>query len=496
MNFETIILKSLIYDPSYFGKALSVLDRKHFQTIGNAETFRLIKDYYNQYHERPQEIALVAMIKDVANSDVRTAIVNALKEVSQCELNKNTQFMLDETVKFIKDFLFYKMLEIGSEGLAEKNEDKKQQAKKYIDEIAKVQIDSDLGLDFRDINHMIEYYQERNIGIKTNHIQIDTRLGSGFLPGTLNVILASQGIGKSLLMCDFVSNMLSSGNKILYLSLEMSEEEVMKRIHANVLNINVNEFADISKTDGEIQGLHRPPVTKDMILGSYDRFMLSGNVGVFAVKAYAPGTFSSLMLRDLLDKYHNEKQIDFDIVMVDYLGIMKSDILSPSAGLYSYIKSIGEELRAVAVDRRVPIISASQLNRGSVNKTDGVDNSFISDSVGTAATADCMMFILQNESMKENKEIVIKFTKNRYTGKTDSFMMDVDYNHMKYLDRNTDFNTMEQKQQADNTIKTTISEISKTVSTNNANNANSTNNSNGSTSINSSDDIMAILGFS
>ena len=482
MDFETIILKSLIYDPSYFGKALSILDKKYFKKLGNSEVFKLIKDYYNQYHERPQEISLVSMVKNVANAETRNVIVESLKEVSKCELNKNTTFMLDETVKFVKDFLFYKMLEVGSEGLMEKNEDKKQKARMYLDEIAKVKIDSELGLDFRDINHMIEYYQQRNIGIKTNHKQIDYRLGSGFLPGTLNVILASQGVGKSLLMCDFVSNMLSSGIKVLYLSLEMSEEEIMKRIHANVLNINVNEFNDISKTDGEIQGLHRMPVTKDAILGSFDRFMMSGNVGVFAVKAYAPGSFSSLMLRDLIDKYHNEKDIDFDIIMVDYLGIMKSDLLSPSAGLYSYIKSIGEELRAVAVDKNIPIISASQLNRGSVNKTDGVDNSFISDSVGTAMTADCMMFILQDEHMKENKEVLLKFTKNRYTGKTDSFMMDVDYDHMKYLDKQVDFNSVEQKTNSDIVINNTMTEIS-----------NQTKNAIKNES--KSDDIMSILGF-
>lgn len=497
MDFETIILKSLIYDPEYFGRALAILTNTYFKKLGNAEVFKLIKDYYNRYHERPQEVALVAMIKDVANEERKKAIIEALKSVASCELNKNTKFMLDETVTFIKDYLFYKMLEIGSEGLMEKNEEKKQKARLYLDEIAKIKIDSDLGLDFRDINHMIEYYQERNIGIKTHHKQIDNRLGSGFLPGTLNVILASQGVGKSLLMCDFVSNMLADQKNILYLSLEMSEEEVMKRIHANVLNINVNEFTDISKTDGELSALNRVPVTKDMILGSYQRFISSGTVGTFAVKAQSPGSFSSLMLRDLLDKYQNEKDMTFDIIMVDYLGIMKSDLLSPSVGLYSYIKSIGEELRGVAVDRKIPIISASQLNRGSVNKTDGVDNSFISDSVGTAMTADCMIFALQDEHMKENKEIVLKFTKNRYTGKTDSFMMDIDYDHMRFLDRIADFNSVDQKNQSDGVIKDTMTAISNEFKNAVKNvNVSNTSDTKPTSSTKPDDDIMAILGFS
>ena len=488
MDFETIILKSLIYDPAYFGKAITILDKKYFKNLGNSNVFNLIKNYYTQYHEIPQEISIVSMVKDVPNAETRKVIVDSLKSVSKCEMNKNSTFMLDETVKFIKDFLFYKMLEIGAEGLAEKNEDKKQKARQYLDEIAKIKIDSELGLEFSNIEHMIEYYQQRNIGIKTNHKQIDSRLGSGFLPGTLNVILASQGVGKSLLMCDFVSNMLSNGKNILYLSLEMSEEEIMKRIHANVLHINVNEFSDISKTDGELQNLNRMPVTRDQILSSFDKYMMSGKVGLFSVKAYAPGSFSSLMLRDLLDKYRAEKNMKFDIIMVDYLGIMKSDLLSPSAGLYSYIKSIGEELRSVAVDFKIPIISASQLNRGSVNKTDGVDNSFISDSVGTAMTADCMMFILQDEHIKENKEILIKFTKNRYTGKTDSFMMDVDYEHMQYLDRITDFNTVSDKENGDKIVLDTMKDISKQVKETIKNEK--------TQKSNTSDDIMDILGLS
>lgn len=177
------------------------------------------------------------------------------------------------------------------------------------------------------------------------------------------------------------------------------------------------------------------------------------------------------MLQDLVEKFKVEKDIKFDIIFIDYLGIMKSDLVSPNVGLYSYIKSIGEEVRAFAVKNSIAVISASQLNRASVNKTDGVDNSMIADSIGTAATADFMVFLLQTEEMKQKSEMLCKITKNRYTGITDSFVMNIDYPKMKFsdIDQNkdlpenalVDFKTVEQKEKAESFAKKEISEINK-----------------------------------
>ena len=140
---------------------------------------------------------------------------------------------------------------------------------------------------------------------------------------------------------------------------------------------------------------------------------------------------------------------------------MKSDLLSASSGLYSYVKSITEEVRAFAVKNQIPVISASQLNRSAINKTEGVDNTAVSDSYGTSATADMMALILQNEEMKQKGEILIKFTKNRYTGMTDSFVMNVDYQKMRFCDIDSDFKSLEQKENSDKLVKDFQSEIIK-----------------------------------
>ena len=433
--FETIILKSLFNNSEYFGKVFSILKTDYFQDLGSQKIFSLIKDYYGKYREIPQIMSLVAMIKDVSNPEIRKAIVEKLKEVNNSEEVKNLEFLKSETIKYIKDVLYYKALEVGAEALQDKSEEKKLKIKQIMEEMSKVTLDENIGLDFDDLDTMIEYYSARQIGIKTQHKDLNKYLGPGFLPGTLSVILAAQGVGKSLLMTDLISGMVQQGKNILLVSLEMSDKEIVKRVQANVLDIDVNSFLDLSKTEGELKQLTRNPTTVEMIRNAYQKYRMSGTCGKFFVKDYPAGSFGASQLQDLIERYRIEKDIKLDIVFVDYLGIMKSDLVSPSAGLYNYLKSIGEEVRAVAKKMEIPIISASQLNR-SVYKQEvkDVDNSAISDSLGTAMTADFMLFLIQNEEMKANNEVVAKVTKNRFNGKTSTFMMNIDYSRMRFLD--------------------------------------------------------------
>ena len=439
-EFEKILLKKLIYSTEFFSKVVNIIKSSHFITLGNSEIFKLIKSHYKNYNQIPTLVELVASVKNVANNEIRKTIIDSLQEINKTDEVQNTKFMIDETVSWVQDRMYYKALELGSQGLMEKNDALKMKAQQILDERAKISVDSDLGLDFDDIDAMLQYYQERNIGVLTQHKELNKRLGTGFLPGTLNIILASAGIGKSLLMTDLISGMIQNKKNILLVSLEMAEKEIMKRVHANALDLKINQLSDLSKTEGELRRIkNEDPLYKELIvddvIDAYNRLKTSGNSGKLFVKAYPAGSFSALQLEALVQSYKNEKNIDFDMIYVDYLGIMKSDLISPSAGLYSYLKSIGEEVRASATRLKLPIVSASQLNRGVFGKEAAdVDNSAISDSMGTAMTADFMLFLLQNEEMKLNKQIVLKCTKNRYTGRTDTWMMGVDYSHMRFND--------------------------------------------------------------
>jgi len=434
-EFEPILLKKLTHNGEFFGKVMPILKSKYFVDIGNKELFKLVKEYYSEYRNIPSLTELVAKVKNVSNAEIRAEIIKSLQSLNATDEVQNIDFMCDETVQWVKDAMYMESLQIGSDGLMKKDDALKLKAKAIMEDMAKVSIDSDLGLDFDDIDSMIEYYSERHTGIKTAHKELNYRLGPGFLPGTLSVILAASGVGKSLLMTDLISGMIKKGKNCLLISLEMADKEIMKRVHANAMDLPINSLIDLSKTKGELDKItDRPILDKEQILSAYNRMKTSGDCGKFFVKDYPSGSFSPLMLEQLVESFKIEKNIEFDIVFVDYLGIMKSDLLSPAAGLYSYIKSIAEETRAVAKKLQLPIISASQLNRSATNNIDDADNSNVSDSMGTVMTADFMMFLLQNEEMKEKKEIVCKITKNRFAGRTDTWMMNIDYEHMRFSD--------------------------------------------------------------
>jgi replicative DNA helicase len=433
-EFEPILLKKLTHNGEFFGKVMPILKKKYFTDIGNQELFNLVQEYYGEYHNIPSLTELVAKVKNVSNAEIRAEIIKSLQSVSSTEEVQNIEFMCDETVSWVKDAMYMEALQVGSDGLMKKDDNLKLKAQKIMDERAKISIDTDLGLDFDDIDQMIEYYSERMIGVRTQHKELNKRLGPGFLPGTLSIILAASGVGKSLMMTDLISGMIKDNKNVLLVSLEMADKEIMKRVHANAMDLPINSLLDLNKTEGELAKLDRPIITKEVVLSAYQKMKTSGTCGKLFVKDYPSGSFSPLMLEALVESYRIEKGVEFDIVFVDYLGIMKSDLLSPSAGLYSYIKSIAEETRASAKKMDVPIVSASQLNRAATNNIDEADNSNVSDSMGTVMTADFLMFLLQNEEMKERKEIVGKITKNRFAGITDTWLMNIDYDHMRFND--------------------------------------------------------------
>jgi len=436
-EFESILLKSLTYDDIVFSKLLPLVEFKHFAEVGNQETFKLIKQYFKEYRKKPTLTELVALVKGVSNSEIRKSIIDSLKVVNGTELVENVDFMCNETVKWVKDCLYLEALQVGSEGLMKKSDELKLKAQQILEQRAKINIDSDLGVDFDDIDEMIEYYSERNVGILTQHEELNKRLGSGFLPGTLSVVLAPAGGGKSLFLTDLISGMIKDNKKILLVSLEMQDKEIMKRVHANALNLPINSLMDLNKTEAELARLVEERESarvlyKDDIIRAYNSLKTSGSCGKLYVKDYPSGTFSALQFEQLVETYKMERGIDFDLAFIDYIGIMKSDLVTPSAGLYSYVKSIGEEVRASAKKLKLPIISCSQLNRSAYGNKEA-SNDTISDSIGTAQTADWMLFLLQTEEMKATKEIICKITKNRFNGITDSWNMNVNYEHMRFV---------------------------------------------------------------
>jgi len=416
VSIENIILKNIFLSAPYFNKVKSILNKDVFTDIGHSEIYSMITDYYKQYEKLPtlQEVAILT--KDKPNKEVRTQIATKLMEIQNQE-NINSQFLDDLTLKFVKDQTFTHALMQGAEYIDKKDEKYKTEAYNLIEKMNKISLNDDLGADFSDIDARINYYQNPEKGIKFKRFDaLNKRIGEGFLKGTLNLFLAPAGVGKSLLMSTSITDFLLQGYNVLLVSMEMSNYEFMKRIDADILDLPINDLKNID-----------PNIIKNKFKEL--------NIGKLYVQNFPALTFSANNLDGLLEMY-KLNDITFDVIFLDYLGLMRSDLVYPSVGLYSYIKSVGEEVRALAKRWEIPIFSASQLNRSAVNNT-SADNSQISDSMGTAMTSDFMLFIQQDEKLKEQKQFLFKITKNRYTGRTDTFIVNVDYERMRIFDEYT-----------------------------------------------------------
>lgn len=414
MNIENAILKKAIENQIYYSKVKNILNEKCFESFANSQIYKIIKDFYNNYNSSPTLSDIALKCREIPNSEVRTQIASSLNEIKNSE-TLNTDSLIDETLKFVKDSYFMRAMMAGAEFIDKKDEKAKVLAKELIEQGLKVSLDVDLGLDFNNIDERIDYYQNPKKGIKyTRFNELNLRLDEGYLPGTLNVFMAPAGIGKSLMMSTSITDFIRQGKNCLLISMEMESKQFVKRIDADLLDIDINSLKSVSP---------------DFIKSQFEK---AGNLGKFYTKTYPAGEFSANTLDSLLDMYL-ENGIDFDLIFLDYIGIMKSDRVSPNVGLYSYAKSITEEVRAVAIKRNKIIISANQLNRSSTNNLQA-DNSAISDSFGIIATVDFCCFILQTENLKADGKLLFKVTKNRYNGRTDTWEQIVDYPHMRIID--------------------------------------------------------------
>jgi replicative DNA helicase len=242
-------------------------------------------------------------------------------------------------------------------------------------------------------------------------------LGKGIYPKSLTTFLAPPGIGKTAAMIAFLCQFLRQGKDCVFISLEMSEKEVMKRVYSNLLDIDIHLLDSIDPT---------------VIQDRYNT--IKDGLGTLTIKEYPSYSASALNIESFLEKYEQKTGIDKPIVFVDYLGIMNSARLkSSNVNSYEYIKSITAELRGVAQERDLQIFTAGQLNRNAVGNLEAGQET-VADSAGISAFSDAMIFLLQTKTMKEEGKILMNFEKNRYSGKTYSFEIGFDYSHMRFED--------------------------------------------------------------
>jgi replicative DNA helicase len=429
-RLEHSILKNLIYNDSYCRKVLPFISADYFSDDTEKVVFKEVNEFVNKYKSLPTHEALVINFtesKSLTETQVRTS-VNLLNEIHEHrEDPSEEQWLIEQTEKFCQDKAIYNAIMESVSILDDKNhKTSKGEIPKLLSDALGVSFDSHIGHDYiNDAEERFDFYHRVEERVRFD-LDFFNKITKGGLPvKTLNIALAGTGVGKSLFMCHVAASCISQGRNVLYITLEMAEERIAERIDANLLNIDIQELHTISKQD-------------------YDRkfeVLRNKTQGKLIIKEYPTASASTLHFRSLLQDLHLKKNFKPEIIFVDYLNICSSARMKPgnSVNSYTYIKAIAEELRGLAVEFAVPIVSATQTTRsGFTNSDPGLEDT--SESFGLPATADFMFALITTEELEQLGQIMVKQLKNRYSDPNNykRFVIGIDRSKMKLYDAEPD----------------------------------------------------------
>jgi len=426
MNLEQTILRNLIRNEDYLRKVLPFVKTEYFNDKTEKTIYAEISDFVESYNSAPTIEALGLAVKEKRNlSD---------EEVTKCEsylseiLNTKQEetkidWLIDKTEKFCQEKAIYLAVLESISILDGKNKTAEKGAiPKILSDALAVSFDSSVGHDYlEDSDARYEFYHKKEERIPFD-LDYFNKITKGGLPTkTLNIALAGTGVGKSLFMCHVAAGCLAQGKNVLYITLEMAEEKIAERIDANMLNVTVDDLSQLPK-DIYDKKVNR---VKEM------------TVGKLIIKEYPTATASSTHFRTLLNELNLKRNFIPDIIFIDYLNICCSSRLKAGANVnsYTYVKAIAEELRGLAVEFGVPIVSATQTTRSGFTSSDpGLEDT--SESFGLPATADLMFALISSEELESLNQIMVKQLKNRYSDPTmhKRFVLGIDRAKMKLYD--------------------------------------------------------------
>lgn len=431
---QETILQSLFYDNEFYSKSFGSLSPEHFTDFSASAIFTNMKDFVVENDSRPslREIAIQVKNSSKYNDKQKREILEKLNSFVKCDKVENTQFLLKETEKYIKKVQLTQAI-YDSADILNKGEEFEPIIAKVTDAL-NVNFDSTGGLDYNaSIDERVEYYHQSLKGLSTGVRAADNILNGGFMDKTLNVFLSASGGGKSAALVSVGAHMILKGRNILYITLEMSEKEIAKRFDANILDYETKALKSTSAEE---------------VATAFNN--IKHHLGQLYIKEYSAGTFNTLQLKALVEDYRNTKGVLFDAICIDYLTLMASyrTTLAKSGGTYGYYKSISEELHGYAkvceANGRtgIPIISASQLRREAFNNLEvGMDS--ISDSIGIIQTCDLVIGILSTDALRERKESIWRFMKNRNSGILKDIVVKTDFSKMRFSDTETSVDDVE-----------------------------------------------------
>ena len=421
-RIETTIISNLIYNEEYCRKVLPFIKTQYFNDKKERVVFETVCEFVVKYGKMiTKEILHIELDNRKDISDSELADSNQIVE-NISDNSSDYQWLLDTTEKWCRDRAIYLALMESIQIADDESEKQNRDAIPHIlSEALSVSFDHNIGHDYiKDFESRFEFYHREEEKIPFD-LEFFNKITKGGLPNkTLNVALAGTGVGKSLFMCHLASSVLLQNKNVLYITLEMSEEKIAERIDANLLNVNIQSLMNLSHSDFETK------ITK----------LSKKTQGKLIIKEYPTASAHSGHFKSLLNELSLKKSFKPDIIFVDYLNICSSSRYKGSAvNSYTYVKSIAEELRGLAVENNVPIVTATQTTRSGYGNSD-VDLTDTSESFGLPATADLMFAIISSEELENLGQIMIKQLKNRYNDPTifKRFVIGIDRAKMRLYD--------------------------------------------------------------
>ncbi len=426
-TIERTTLTNLICNEDYARKVLPFIKSNYFDEREEQIIFEEINNFVDKYQKIPTQTSLeieVGERKDL-NETEHKKIVDIIKTLNPMEVDFD--WLVDHTEKFCKDKAIYNAIVDGIKIIDGKDKKRKPDAiPEILTDALSVSFDNSVGHDYiEDAESRFDYYHrvEERIPFDLDFFNKITK--GGLPPKTLNIALAGTGVGKSLFMCHMAANCLSQGRNVLYVTLEMAEERIAERIDANLMNVSMEDLQELPKK------MFTDKLSK----------ITKKTTGKLIVKEYPTATAHSAHFRGLIKELAIKKSFRPDIIFIDYLNICASSRFKGAQNVnsYMYVKAIAEELRGLAVETNVPIMSATQTTRSGFTSTDvGLEDT--SESFGLPATADLMFALISTEELEELNQICVKQLKNRYNDPTMNkrFVIGIDRAKMRLYDVEVD----------------------------------------------------------
>ena len=423
MKLELLILNQLLKDEDYLRRVIPFLKDEYFTDWSERKVFQHVKNFVEQYNVSPSVEALEISLQGdkTLTEEEFTKVVDIVQTFGEQQTNK--EWILDETEKFCKDKAVYNAIVQSIQIIDGKD---KKFTSEAIPEILKdalgVSFDNSVGHDYlTDSDDRFDFYHKTEERIPFD-LDMFNKITKGGLPNkTLNIALAGTGVGKSLFMCHMAAGAMSQGKNVLYITMEMAEERIAERIDANLMNVTMDDLKNLPKQmfDDRISRIRNK------------------TEGKLIIKEYPTASAHSGHFRALLNELNLKKEFRPDIIFIDYLNICASSRfkMSGSVNSYIYIKGIAEELRGLAVEFNVPIVSATQTTRSGYANSD-MELTDTSESFGLPATADFMFGIISTEDLEKLGQLLIKQLKNRYNDPSQHkrFVIGVDRAKMRLYD--------------------------------------------------------------